>query len=342
VDLDRFLASNEASWQRLATLTRKAGRSPRRLSVEELDELIDLYERTSTLLSLARGRYDDTGLNARLSRLVAGAGAVIYGTRPRTLRGVVRFFSQSFPAGLWRIRMFIGIAALLTFAPALAVAAYFAANPAALEAVASSAERAAYVRAGTDYYSAQPSAQFASQVFTNNVRVALLAFTSGIAVCVFSVYILVMNGLSLGQFVAVFVSVGKGSELFGLLVPHGFIELSAVIVAGGAGLRLGWAIIDPGDLPRPAALAVEGRRSVVLVFGAAAMLLVAGLIEGFVTGSALPTAVRISLGVAVGLVFWSYAWVYGRRAAALGLTGAIGEDDTGWTGRPARRLAAAG
>jgi uncharacterized membrane protein SpoIIM required for sporulation len=341
VDLDRFLAANEPGWRRLGELTSKARGSARHLTERELDELLALYERTSTQLSLARGRYGDPGLNARLSRLVAGAGAVIYGARPRTLRGMARFFTHTFPAALWRIRPFIAIATFLTFAPALVVAAYFAANPAALEATSSPAERAAFAKAGADYYSAQPSAVFASEVFTNNVRVALVAFTAGIAVCLFTVYILVMNGLRLGQFIAVFVSVGKGTELFGLLVPHGFIELSAVIVAGAAGLRIGWTVIDPGDLTRPDALAVEGTRSVVLVFGAALMLVVAGLIEGFVTGSALPTAARIGLGVAVGASFWTYAWVCGRRAAALGLTGALGEETVGWMARPARRLAAA-
>lgn len=101
-------------------------------------------------------------------------------------------------------------------------------------------------------------------------------------------------------------------------------------VAGAAGLRLGWTIIDPGDRRRGAALAEEGRRAVALVMGAAVMLLVAGTIEGFVTGSALPTAVRIGLGVAVGASFWLYAWSFGRRAAAEGRTGDIGEADAGW------------
>ncbi|MEO5679754.1 MAG: stage II sporulation protein M, partial [Acidimicrobiales bacterium] len=167
--------------------------------------------------------------------------------------------------------------------------------------------------------------------FTNNVRVAVLAFSAGIVVCAFSALVLVQNGTHLGEFVAVFVDAGKGAELFGLLVPHGVIELSAVVVAGAAGLRLGWTIVDPGDRPRGAALAEEGRRAVALVMGTAAMLLVAGTIEGFVTGSGLPTAVRVGLGLAVGTAFWVYAWAFGRRAAAEGRTGTIGEADAGWS-----------
>jgi uncharacterized membrane protein SpoIIM required for sporulation len=167
-----------------------------------------------------------------------------------------------------------------------------------------------------------------------------LAFSAGIVVCLFSALILVSNGMHLGQFVAVFVAAGRGGELFGLLVPHGVIELSAVVVAGAAGLRLGWTIIDPGDRRRAQALAEEGRRAVALVMGAAAMLVVAGTIEGFVTGSGLPTPVRIGLGLGVGIAFWAYAWAFGRRACAEGRTGAIGEADAAWSRHSAPRALA--
>lgn len=331
MDIDRFLLANEATWQRLAALTRKAGGSGGTLPAGELDELVSLYQRAGTHLSYARTAFGDPGLDSRLSRLVAAAGGVIYGSRPKTLRGVARFFSRTFPAALWHVRPFMLAAALLMFVPAAVVAVHLTQDQPALDARRSPAERAAFVQAGTDYYSEQPSAQFASQVFTNNVRVAVLAFSAGIVVCLFSALVLVVNGTNLGEFVAVFVVTGKGTELFGLLVPHGVIELSAVIVAGAAGLRLGWTIIDPGDRRRGPALAEEGRRSVALVMGTAAMLLVAGTIEGFVTGSALPSTVRIGLGLGVGVAFWFYAWAFGRRAAAEGRTGAIGEADAGWS-----------
>jgi len=333
VDIDRFLLANEATWQRLAALTSKAGRTAGRLPAAELDELVSLYQRTGTHLSYARSAFADPGIDGRLSRLVAAAGAVIYGTRPRTLRGVGRFFTRTFPAALWHVRPFLLAATLLMFVPAAVVAVHLSGDRAALDAVSSPAERAAFVKAGTDYYSAQPSAQFATQVFTNNVRVALLAFSTGILLCLFTGLVLLSNGSHLGQFVAVFVAAGRGGELFGLLVPHGVIELSAVVVSGAAGLRLGWTIIDPGDRRRPDALAEEGRRAVALVMGAAAMLLVAGTIEGFVTGSALPTPIRIGLGLGVGAAFWLYAWSFGRRAAAEGRTGAIGETDPAWSHR---------
>ena len=108
--------------------------------------------------------------------------------------------------------------------------------------------------------------------------------------------------------------VGKLRLLFGLLIPHGLIELTSVIIAGAAGLRLGWTVIDPGDRRRADALAEEGRRAIVLVMGTACTLLVAGLIEGFVSPSRIGFTARIAVLV-VTLTFWvGYLSLVGLRS----------------------------
>ena len=111
------------------------------------------------------------------------------------------------------------------------------------------------------------------------------------------------------------------------MLPHGLLELSAIVVAGGAGLAIGWAIIDPGDRTRGEALAEQGRRSAVIALGLAMAFIVAGTIEAFVTPSGLPTSMRIGIGVAACTGFWVYVVVLGRRAAAAGYTGAFGEHE---------------
>ena len=102
-----------------------------------------------------------------------------------------------------------------------------------------------------------------------------------------------------------------------MILPHGLLELSTIVVAGGAGLAIGWAIVDPGDRSRTEALAEQGRRSAVIALGLMLAFIVAGSIEGFVTPSRLPTSMRIAIGATVFLAFWAYAIVLGRRAAAL-------------------------
>jgi uncharacterized membrane protein SpoIIM required for sporulation len=162
-------------------------------------------------------------------------------------------------------------------------------------------------------------------VFTNNVRVAMLAFAAGVLVCVVTAWILVANGANLGVAAGLFAAVGQQPKFWGLILPHGFLELSCVVIAGGAGLLLGWTVIEPGDRPRLTALAQEGRRSAAVVLGLVMALGVAALIEGFVTGRGVPTSIRVAVGVLAGALFWAYVLLQGRAAAARGVTGALGE-----------------
>jgi uncharacterized membrane protein SpoIIM required for sporulation len=326
MDIDQFLARNTMSWNRLDHLTRRAGVGVRRLSGPELKELISLYQRTASHLSYAQTNFNDPGLNARLSQELAAAGSIIYGSRPRSVRAAGQFFTRTFPAALWHIRWYVLVSALLTFGPALAVGGWLANSPRAVDATAPAAVRQAYV--GQDfasYYSSQPAAAFATEVYTNNIRVAAEAFAGGILACIPTVYILVNNGFQLGQAGGLFAAAGQSSKFYGLILPHGLLELTSVIIAGAAGLRLGWAVIDPGDRPRAVAIGEEGRRSVVLVLGVTLTLLIAGIIEGFVTGSTLPTAVRVGIGACAEAAFLLYAVGLGRRAAAEGFTGALTE-----------------
>lgn len=331
MDIDRFIAANGPSWQRLELLTRRAQRGLSGLAPDDLNELVDLYQRTSTHLSYAQTYFADPGLSMRLSQLVAAAGSVIYGTHPRTLRGFARFFTATLPAALWQLRRYVLISAVLTFGPALVMGIWLARSPRAVEATAPAALRQAYVQHDfRAYYSSQPAAAFATTVYTNNVRVAIIAFAAGILVCLPTAYILITNGANLGIAAGLFAAAGQSTKFWGLVLPHGLIELTSVIIAGAAGLRLGWTIVDPGDRARLAALADEGRRAVVVVFGTVFTLLIAGTIEGFVTGSGLPTAVRVGIGVIVEVAFVTYAVVLGRAAAARGETGAIGEAELSW------------
>ena len=314
-DIDRFVATHEPTWNRLSDLTDRAGRGLGRLSGRELDELVRLYQRVSTHLSFARTYYHEPALTATLTRLVARSGAVIYGTRPRTIRGLTRFFATTFPVAVWQSRRFVAAAAVLFLAPALAVGVWIANSDAALEASAPARVREAYVESEfEDYYSSEPAAAFASQVFTNNVQVAILAFAVGIALCLPTAFVLAFNGANLGVAAGLFSAAGQEGRFWGLILPHGLIEITAICVAAAAGLRLGWAIVDPGDRPRAAALAEEGRGAIVIVMGLVVVFAVAGLIEATITGSGLPTWFRVGVGVAVEVAFCAYVVVQGRRS----------------------------
>ena len=175
------------------------------------------------------------------------------------------------------------------------------------------------------YYSSAPAAQFSTEVLVNNIRVSFLAFAVGIFFCVGTAYVLAYNGANVGLVAGLFHHAGEAQKFWGLILPHGLLELTAVVIAGAAGLRLGWTVISPGDHTRVRALAREGQRSVVIVLGLVIAFIVAGIIEGFVTPSDLPTSMRVGIGVAVEVAFLTYLVVMGRSAVAEGRTGLLDE-----------------
>lgn len=316
VDIDGFISAHSDDWRRLDDLVAAAdGR--RRLPAERIDELVRQYERVSTHLSIVRTRYEDQALITDLTRRVGRARALIYGSRTGTWRDAARFVTDEFPAAVWDARSAVLVSFALFMIPAVAMAVWLANSPRALDAAAPAALREAYVEDDfAAYYTSQPSAQFASYVSTNNIRVSIFAFAGGVLACVPTAYVLILNGVNGGGAAGLFAAAGQMPRFWGLILPHGLLELTAVFIAGGAGLRLGWALIDPGDRPRSAALAAEGRRSVVIVVGLIAAFVVAGIVEGFVTGSPLPTWLRVGIGIAVEAAFVGYIVLRGPTAAA--------------------------
>jgi uncharacterized membrane protein SpoIIM required for sporulation len=282
----------------------------------------------SAQLSYARTNYGDPALTARLTRLVAAASGVIYGKRSRSWRTLRTFFVVSFPAAVWHQRRAIAAATFLFVVPAFLVAVWLLNDPVALDASASPGERRHYVEEQFEqYYSEQPSAQFFTQVTTNNIRVAFLAFALGALLCLPGALILAYNAVALGQAAAWMISEGDALRFWGLILPHGALEITAIVIASGAGLALGWAVIAPGDRTRGQALMEEGRRAVVIVLGLMATFVAAGLIEGFVTGSGLPAGIRVAIGLIAWTVFVVYLYVQGKAAVAQGYTGALGEGE---------------
>ncbi|MGA3219301.1 MAG: stage II sporulation protein M [Acidimicrobiales bacterium] len=311
MDIDRFLADNRGTWERLHELTGRA----KHLSGEEVRELSRLHQRAAGQLAYAQAHFSDPGVKSSLTSSLAASAAVLYGTRRHTWRTVGRFFSVTFPMAVWDARWFLLVSGVALFLPAVVIGTWIAHSHAALDVTAPPAVRAAYVDHDfASYYSSEPSVAFAGQVYTNNVIVTFEAFAGGITFGLFTLVALVINGANLGDAAGLFYAAHHPGEFWGLVTPHGLLELSSVVLAGGAGLRMGWALISPGDRPRSRALAAEARGSVVLVLGTVLTLAVSGVIEGFVTGSALPTAARVGIGAAVELAFLSWVVLCGRSA----------------------------
>lgn len=276
-----------------------------------------LYQRVSGHLARARGAYDDPGLHARLTRVVADANAAIYGGRPRTRTSLRRFAGETFPAELWASRRFLAVAGASLLVPAIAVGWWVQGSEQALDAAIDPAQQAAMLESAfVDYYSQAPAEQFSTLVLTNNIRVSLVAFALGCLLCVPGVLVLAFNGFNVGAVGGLFVDAGDPGTFFGHIAPHGFLELTAIVVTAAAGLRVGWSVVAPGDRRRGDALAAEGRAAVVLVLGCVPVFVVAGLLEGFVTPAPLPLALRALVGFVAWAAFLGATLGRGRALAA--------------------------
>lgn len=342
MDIDRYIARNQPTWVRLDELTVRARTKVGDLSTTELEELVQLYQRTSAHLSYARTYLRDTSLTARLTRLVAAANGVIYGKRARTTRTITDFFRFTFPGAVYHIRKFILVAALVFFVPAFVIGAWLVNDPEALDASAAKKDRQLYVDERFEqYYSDQPSSVFFTEVTTNNIRVSFMAYALGaVSGGLGALYLLFLNGAVLGVVSSWMITEGDTARFFGFIVPHGALELSAIVISGAAGLRIGWTAIVPGDRTRADAFREEGLRSIVVIIGLMTMFVAAGIVEGFITGSGVPVGLRVGLGVALWLAYVTYLAVQGRAAASRGITGLLGEQPRGWDDEPSREVVA--
>ncbi|MEV5975362.1 stage II sporulation protein M [Streptomyces sp. NPDC051921] len=326
MDLDVFVTAHRAEWDRLDHLLRR-GRS---LTGAEADELVALYQRTATHLSLIRSSAPDPMLTARLTQLVARARATVTGTRRASWRDAAAFLTAGFPAAVYRSRRWWIPTAILSTLLAALIGWWIGTHPEVQSAMGAPAELREMTRPGGQYetyYSSHPAASFAAQVWTNNAQAAAVCLVLGAFLGIPVLFVLFANMLNLGVGIGLMASAGRLDVFLGLVLPHGLLELTAVFVAAGTGLRLGWTVIEPGPMTRRAALAQQGRSAIGMAIGLALVLFVSGLIEGFVTPSGLPTWARITIGVVAELVFLAYVYVLGGRAARAGDTGDVEEAD---------------
>jgi len=321
VDIDALIAARRPEWDRLDELLRRV----RSLSSAEADELVARYQRVSTDLSLIRSEAPDPLLVARLSSLAARARSAVVGTHAPAWQEVLKFFTHRFPAAAYRAAPWWVPTALLTVLVALIVGFWVATHPEVQTSIGTSEEIAAMTRPGGEfenYYSSGPASSFAAHVWINNAWAAAGCLIIGnTKIPVF--WILWSNALNVAVGGGLMAAAGRLDVFFGLITPHGLLELTAVFVAAGAGLRLGWTAIEAGRRRRAETLAVEGRAAIALLLGLVCVLLLTGVIEAFVTPSGLPTWARVGIGVLAELGFLWYVFVLGRKAALAGETGDV-------------------
>lgn len=320
-----FVERREADWGQLETLTLRARqRGARSLAADDVAAFPPLYRSVCADLAFAEAAGYGAELVGYLHGLVASGHGLLYGAhvaaggRRGTRRALSAAWLGAFPRAVrarWRP---MALSAALFFVP-LAVGllitlaepsfAYRLVPRAMLEPLTE-----AYARGFSDGRALGEDAGMAGFYVQNNVGIALRVFALGVTLGLGSAFYLVQNGLSIGCILGYVASRGAGDNLLTFVVGHGALELGAIVVAGGGGLSLGWSIVAPGALSRAASVRREARELVVVVLGAAVMLLGAAAVEGFWSSSSAPDAVKRATGLGLAVLVATYFGLAGRRA----------------------------
>jgi uncharacterized membrane protein SpoIIM required for sporulation len=315
---DHFVRAREQAWAELDGLVAEARGRVERLGPEKVLDLGRRYRAVVADLALARRSFPGDPVVARLEQAVGRARHLVYGSQARR-RSPLSFLATGYGQRVSERPVLLAVSALLLLGPLVLCALWAHDDPGTAARVAPEMFQGVTEPkpGGADLgLSSADRAAFSIRIFVNNIRVAFTAFAGGITAGLLTAGALLYNGLLIGVVTGLAIESGNGDVFFQLVIAHGVLELSCIVVAGMAGLRVGWALVDPGRRRRSEALAAEARVAVELVLGTAVWLVVAGLVEGLLTPAGLGRAVNWSVGLGLGALFWALVLLRGRRPSA--------------------------
>ena len=316
---DRFINQRKNAWQRLEELLRLLDHaSLRRLHREEVRELGRIYRRTASDLAIARAESRDPRLVNYLNSLVIRAHGRIYRADAQGGRKILNYFTRELPQTFrrtWRYT-FVSFFVFFIFSVFSFVATRY--DPEFSELIGvDAAFREVVIETKTHWWESLNEANQAgaSEIMTNNIMVTIYTFALGATFGVGTLFYLAYNGANIASVLALTYRAGFGNDLVTFMVAHGVIELTCIFIAGGAGLLVGTALIMPGDLTRADALKTRGMEAVRLMLGVAILLVIAGIIEGFVSPAPIDPRIKYSIAAVTGVALYSYLLFVGHKAS---------------------------
>ena len=316
--IDKFINQRKSAWQRLEELLDLLDRaSLRRLNREEVRELGRIYRRTASDLAIARAESRDPRLINYLNSLVIRAHGRIYRADAQGGKRIRNFFARELPRTFrrtWRYTA-LSFSVFAIFAAFSFVATNL--DPEFSELVGvNPALREIYIETKTHWWESlneEGNQIGAANIMQNNIRVTIMTFALGAMLGLGTIYYLAYNGANIASVLALTYQAGFGNDLVAFMVGHGVIELSCIFIAGGAGLLIGSAMILPGDLSRADALKTRGMEAVRLMMGVALLLVVAAIIEGFISPAPINPRIKFGIGALTGIALYSYLLFAGRE-----------------------------
>jgi uncharacterized membrane protein SpoIIM required for sporulation len=313
-----WLEKRQSHWSRLdALLNQSQNHGLKALSRQELQELGLLYRQAAADLSALREDPSGKSYARTLNLLLARAHNTIYAGQKSSARGILHFYRYTYPRVFRRNLRLINVAMLLFVAGALGGMLLAITRPDYMHLFLGPRmmETIEQRKMWTDsVVSIKPLAS--SRIMTNNITVTFVAFAYGITAGVGTVFLMVFNGVMLGVIgIACWLN-GMSLSLWSFVAPHGVLELPAIFIAGGAGLRIAQGLLFPGLLSRRDSLARAGGEATRLLLGTVPVLVVAGCIEGFVSPSpSIPWQWKFIMAAATAVIFFSYLFFAARGGA---------------------------
>lgn len=310
-----FEQSHETQWAALdVSLARLESRGPAGVP----DDLPELYRQVCHHLALVRHRHYGTDLEMRLNRLVLRGHQQLYHHSSISPADVLTFFRSGFPRLVRREKKLVGLSALLFAVPLLLMTllvprhpeiAFSIMPPAAIEQTGQQFSPGGSLQAGRPFDSDVMMFGF---YIRHNIGIAFQTFAGGILGGVGSIFFLIYNGLAIGAVTGYVRQMGFGPQFFPFAIGHGAFELTAIVLAGAAGLRLGLALLSPGSQSRGRALLLAGKTAIRILYGAAGMLVAAAFLEAFWSPMPQPSATKYGVGAVLWLTVFVYLSLAGR------------------------------